>query len=106
MGTSYTAVLAVGKEFESKRELREFLDEHGKLENYSEEELDDITECVPNSMQADCLDLYTGYGYYIGRRISSAGPVDFKRDFDLGMANWEKEFPGVPASIIHTVRIS
>lgn len=109
MGVDYTAILAVGKEFESQSEAFHFLDSHNLLsksdiEYYEEQGLE---ECLPCNMDGGCLNYYSGEGFYIGYRVRCHDPKSFRKDFEEGMENWDKAFGGKePADIIHTVRVS
>ena len=102
MGVNYTAVLAIGKEFENEREAEEFLREVGLMTDEDES----IDSWLPGNLVGQGLDLYSGYGYYIGYNLRPTNPDKFSKDFESAIAAWEKLFKGkAEAEIIHTVRI-
>lgn len=108
MGVSYSAILAVGKEFEDRHEAESFLRDNGFLAEFSEEDIDDngLGECLPDGMGGSILNYYNGYGFYLGFDISCHNPESFAKDFAEGMEEWDKLFPDTPADVVHTVRVS
>ena len=102
MGVDYTAVLAVGKEFENESEALDFLHSTGAMK----EDEDDIDAWLPGSMNARSLDLYSGYGYYIGIDLRPSDVEGFRKNFEDAVAEWDAVFKGkADAEMIHTVRI-
>lgn len=113
MGVDYTAVLAYGKEFDEAYEVVEFLTERNVL---TREEIDEmegegdsyISEiCYSHASlpNCDCLNAYSGYGYYLGFKISCRSPEEFEKSFNEAKEKWAAMFPNDPAEIIHTVRV-
>jgi hypothetical protein len=114
MSTSYTAILAVGKEFDYVGEVVDFLKEHDLLTEEDVECLEDegdsfIQELLydkPNMPSCESLNCYSGDGYYLGFNISCRSPEQFEKDYERGMRCWKALFEDVPAEVIHTVRVS
>jgi hypothetical protein len=110
MGVNYRAILAVGKEFDSKQEAFDFLDSHKLMSAEDIEYYEDdgsLEECLPCNMDGGCLNYYSGYGFYVGYRIRCNDPESFRKDFEEGLSNWGKAFGGdVPAEVIHFVQVS
>ena len=108
MSVDYTAVLAIGKEFESASEAEQFLRDNDLLQDVSEQDIYDsgLSECLPAHLEGSCLNYYTGYGYYIGYGVSCRDTESFRKDFESGMEEWEQMFPDTPAEVIHTVIVS
>lgn len=103
MGTSYTAVLALGKEFESESEAEDFLEAAGLL---TEEMVDEgLQECTPEGLTFDSLNLYSGGYYYLGVDLSPRDVEGFRKNFEDATSLWDKYFPDSPAEMIHTVRV-
>lgn len=103
MGTSYTAVLAVGKEFESSDEAEDFLEAAGLL---TEEMVDEgLQECALEGLTFESLDLYTGGYYYLGIQLNPRDVEGFRKAFEDATSLWDGYFPDAPADMIHTVRI-
>jgi len=108
MSVDYTAVLAVGKEFDEQGEAEDFLRENGFLRDVTEEEMEDegLTELLPEALQGSCLNYYYGYGFYLGFHISCRDVESFKKNYEEGVEKWDKMFPNTPAEIVHTVIVS
>lgn len=107
MGTSYTAVLAVGKEFESTGEAEDFLRSAGHLKEYTDEEIEGCLEgCTPDGLTFESLNLYTGGYYYLGIRLNPRDVEGFRKAFEDATSLWDGYFPDAPADMIHTVRVS
>lgn len=108
MGVDYTAILAVGKEFENESEAQDFLESYNLLSEEDLEAIEDccLSECLPCNMDGGGLNMYSGYGYYIGYYIRCHDPETFQKDYIEALTNWDKAFGGKEkAEIIHTVRV-
>lgn len=116
MGFSTTAVLAIGKDFDYKEDMFEFLKTHKlitaeqlKLLNNSEDwECDlydfiNITLALPDFQ---CLNYYSDEEYYVGYKLSVhniiANPEKFAQDVNKATENWKALFSSNP-SVIHRV---
>ena len=108
MSIDYTAVLAIGKTFESAHEAEQFLRDNDLLKDVSEQDIKDscLSECLPDGIDGSCLNCYTGYGFYIGYDVGCRDTESFRKDFESGMEEWERMFPDTPAEVIHTVIVS
>lgn len=114
MGVDYTAILAIGKEFDELSEVVEFLEENNVLSEANlkvlEEEGDGyIIEVLYDEVgmpECSCLNCYSGYGYYLGYNISCRSVEEFEKTLNAGLRMWAEKFPNEPAEIIHTVRVS
>jgi hypothetical protein len=109
MGVDYTAILAVGKEFENESEAAHFLRAYDLLSATDMEGIENgesLSEMLPLKMDGSCLNFYTGYGYYIGYDLRSYDPDSFREDFESAVAKWKSAFEGKEkAEIIHTVMV-
>lgn len=116
MGVDYTAILAIGKEFDNDGagEIVDFLvghnilsgDDLGLLETEGDSYIQEILYDREDGLECSCLNLYSGYGYYLGFGVSCQSPELFEKTFKEGMRMWQEMFPDVPAEIINTVRVS
>ena len=109
MGVYYAAVIAIGKTFNDKGELLDFIRQHRGLTEADEEEIDEegYTEWLYNHPQLDGerLDYYNGDYCYLGYSISCSSPEAFKQSFEEGMEQWNKMFPAIKPDVIRTVKI-
>jgi hypothetical protein len=113
MCVDYTAVLAVGKEFDDAGEVVTFLDGRDILDAEDEEALDNegssyIREILCGSgdgLTCECLNLYTGYGYYLGYRLDVWDVDAFSASTQTAIDKWKEKF-GTEPEIIHTVIVS
>jgi hypothetical protein len=111
MGVSYSAVLAVGREFDEKYDVEQFVREYLTLSDEDEAYIDDegISEFLYSKKDwptCECLDLYHGDPYYIGFKLNPRDTERFAENVADAIEKWNKMFPNHPAEIIHTVRIS
>jgi hypothetical protein len=114
MGVDHTAILAVGKLFDYADEVVDFLRDNNQLSEGDEEALVEegnsfISEILydrEGGLECSCLNLYSGYGYYLGFRISCKNPDEFRRTFEEGERLWHAMFPNDSPEIIKTVRVS
>jgi len=112
MGVSYRPVLAIGAEFEDASEcvdlLRHLLSADDLL-TIGDEGDSFISELTINMMYrpaVKCLNLYSGYGWYVGFDLSVRDVEKFSENVADAIQKWNEMFPDVPAQIIHTVRVS
>ena len=114
MGVSYSAVLAVGLTFDDASEVVDLLNEYSLLSDEDNQSLEEEGnyyiqeicwghETLPN---VECLDCYSGCGYYIGFPLSVREPEKFADNVKEAFEKWNKLFPNHPASIVHDVRVS
>ena len=110
MGVDYTAILAIGKEFDERSEAEYFLIDNKIVTEEELEEAEGIGEWLwsQNKFKLDggYLNHYSGNGFYIGFDISCRSPEIFAKDFSEGMEEWDKLFPNTPAEVVHTVCVS
>lgn len=108
MGISYSAILAIGKEFDEQSEAVQFLVDNGLATEEEIEEADGPSEWLYNheSLDGSMLNYCSGYGFYIGFDISVRSTERFAKDYTEGLAEWNKLFPDTPAEIVHTVMVS
>lgn len=108
MGIRYCAIIAIGKEFEDEIEALGFLHDNGYLLSEQDEiniENDGLSECLSGiNLDGDCLDYYSGNGYYLGFDINCSNPDKFKSTYEKGIEEWSKLFPTVEYRIIKTVQ--
>lgn len=108
MSVDYTAILAIGKEFDERSEAELFI-VNNKLATEEEiEEADGLSEWLYNhdKLDGDCLNHYSGNGFYVGFDISCRDPESFAKSFAEGMDKWNALFPNSPAEVVHTVCVS
>lgn len=110
MSVDYTAVLAIGKQFEDKSEAVCFLEQHLKLsdedmEMVDEEGLDEWAYEKYPQLDIECLNLYSGDYYYVGIKLSPREYRDFTRQVEEVIETWEATFPGIEPEFIHTVKV-
>lgn len=109
MGVDYRAVIGIGKEFESKSEIVDFLESHNVLDDEDWEQIDEdgVEEwgCGHNKVEVVCLDCYRGSYYFVGYELSCADPESFRKSFEDAQENWDKWFPNVEPDMIKTVKV-
>jgi hypothetical protein len=111
MSVDYSAIVAIGKEFDDKYEAQNFLESNGVLseEDLTEiEEGDGFEEWLYNNdkIGGQCLDCYNGDYYYVGFDISVRDVESFRKSFEEGMEQWDKLFPSIVPDVIKTIRVS
>lgn len=111
MGVDYRAVLAIGLEFEDANECVELLREHltgedlQSLEDEGDSYISEITYNHDKLPLVECLNCYSGYGWYVGFWVNVRDVERFSENVAEAIRKWNKMFPDTPAEIIHTVRI-
>lgn len=108
MGVNYSAVIAIGKEFDDKYEAQQFLEDNGILSEKDLEEIDEegLSEWLYNNDKIGGGRLnYSGDYYYVGFDLSVRDPESFRKSFEEGMEQWDKLFPNDPPDMIKTVRV-
>lgn len=116
MGFSTRAVLAIGKDFDYKEDMFEFLKTHKlitaeqlKLLNDSEDWECDLYEFIDTTIALpdfECLNYYTDEEYYVGYKLSVhniiTNPEKFAKDVSAATDKWKALFSSEP-SVIHRV---
>ena len=109
MGVDYAAVIAVGKTFDDKGELLDFVRQHYHISEEEEDEIeeDGYTEWLYSHpiLDGEMLDCYRGDYCYLGYSISCSSPEAFKQSFEDGMEQWKSVFPNVEPDVIRTVKV-
>lgn len=107
MSIDYSAILAVGKVFDTTQEAMRFLQQNGFEITDEEMEMMAIDDYVPTGMIYGDLNCFTGAGgYYLGFPIRCSSIKVFVEDFKNGKFYWDTLFTNDPADIIHEVVIS
>lgn len=113
MGTSYTALLFVGREFEDCHEAEEFLRDNICFTDEEERviEEDGLPEFLYDEnrfgLEGDILNYYTDFGgFVLGVRLSPREPETFAKRVEEAFEHWNTLFPQHPAQIVHTVQVS
>ena len=110
MSTNYYAIIAIGKEFDSKSEVIDFLEEHNILDDENRDQIEDIglvewLDCNDKNVYGQLLNYYSGDYYYVGYPLSTSNPDAFKESFDKARIDWEHKFPHVDPDMIKTVQV-
>lgn len=109
MGVSYTAILAIGKEFNDWDEAKNFLSKYYEFTEDDEDQIeeDGFSEWLYNhdTFDGEMLDCYSGDYMYVGYRIRCSDPIIFEESFNSSMNLWKAAFPYVEPDVIHTVRV-
>lgn len=113
MGTSYTALLYVGKQFDDQHEAEEFIRD---TIGFTDEEERAIEENGLSgllygdnrfNLDGDILNYYTDWGgFVLGTQLSVRNPETFMMQVEDAFSKWNALFPDTPAAVVHTVRVS
>lgn len=106
MGVDYRAVIGIGKEFECKSEIVDFLEAHNVLADEDREGIEEHgIEEGQDKVEVVCLDCYSGNYYFVGYELSCSDPESFRKSFDYGMECWKSYFPSLAPDMIKTVKV-
>jgi hypothetical protein len=111
MGVDYTPILGIGLEFDSRSEIREFLEDQGVISEKDHEEIseDGIIEFMSghsSKLDVDCLNYYTGDYYWVGFKVYPRNLETLPDEIQSAGYKWEQLFPSVKPDVVYTVQVS
>lgn len=107
MGVDHSVGLGVGKQFDSKSEAIDFIEEHLSLTEEEYEDMEsDLGSFTYKQVQVDCMDCYSGNSWFVGVPFIQYGtPEEFLDDVTASIAGWKEVFPNVEAEIVCEVSV-
>jgi hypothetical protein len=103
MGVDYNAFLGIGKRFDNKEDVKEFLKKHAFLND------DHIAHVFDggalDGVIAECLDCYSGEDWFVGFEVGGEHPDTLINNVVEVHERWDAMFKDVAPRVIHAVKI-
>lgn len=103
MSVDYDPFIGIGKRFNSKDDVREFLKKHALLNDGQLEHL--IEGNTLDGLSAICLDCYSGEDWFVGFEFYGDQPDTLINNVVEAHERWKAMFKDIEPRVIHAVKI-